>query len=119
MTRSAYIYSDMTDYCGVVGQSDVFGLVVWRGASVQIVCGRRRGPLVYNKGAFDVDLDAARVVDGAVDFGCCRRCPRPPNLLCSVLSGDNCGRMVAVLRQGQRKGVGHGCGFAWTNVSWR
>lgn len=107
----------------MIGQSDVLGLMVRRGSSVQCVrCWRRRA-LVDYESSLDIDLDTARVIDGAVDLGRGRGRSRPPNLIGSsgwVFGGRGDGGIVAVLRQGRREAVSHiGCRLVRVSLSGR
>lgn len=111
----------MAHHGGMVGQSDVLGLVMVRGcAAVEVrMAGAvwRGRALVHDEGALDVDLDAARVIDGAVDLGGGGGCPGPPNLLGyrdGVLLRQGCtgvgvGVGVGVGLRQDRYSFGHGC----------
>jgi hypothetical protein len=77
-SRDTYVDGNVADDSIVVGQADVAGLVM-RGtmaasavgvgtiAGAAIAKGRRRRVRVDDEGALDVDLDAARAYDGAVN----------------------------------------------------
>lgn len=67
---ATYIYCDMADDGCVVWQADITRLVMRRtdSAVVAAVLRRRRGIRIDDEGALDVDLDAARTGDGAVNL---------------------------------------------------
>lgn len=59
----------MADDGGMVGQSDVFGVMTPSTRAYAQGSGRTAGFLVNNESAFDIDLDRAGVDDGAINLG--------------------------------------------------
>lgn len=61
--RATYIHGNMTDYSGMIRQANVFGIMA---APIHSFTVWRFGVLVYDEGPLHVDLDRARMGDGAV-----------------------------------------------------
>lgn len=105
----------MAHYGSVVGQTNVLRLVmVGGGAAIGMMscvgAVGRRGALIDNESALDVDPDAAWVVDGAVNLGGGGGCPRSANLFgcCDgILRRRSCAAVRAVFQGQLRVALGH------------